>query len=150
MDYEKLKQEKFPTLYDLLFNACETKVSPQGSIRINSEKIDHKNFSDFFLRLTKEPQFKEFSSLLTEAPTPNVFFEDFRRGLKAFQVSLKYSGSKGIDVIKDFSYEVVFVDDGSTDRTVEEIKKIDDGIAAKMAEINGMLATPTRINCSPE
>lgn len=105
MDYEKLKQEKFPTLYDLLFNACETKVSPQGSIRINSEKIDHKNFSDFFLRLTKEPQFKEFSSLLTEAPTPNVFFEDFRRGLKAFQVSLKYSGSKGIDVIKDFSYE---------------------------------------------
>jgi hypothetical protein len=31
-----------------------------------------------------------------------------------------------------------------------EIKRIDDGIAAKMAEINGMSATPTRSNRSPE
>jgi hypothetical protein len=30
-----------------------------------------------------------------------------------------------------------------------EIKRIDDGIAAKMAEINGMSATPTRSNRSP-
>jgi hypothetical protein len=105
MTYENLKQSMFPRMFDLLFTVAETKVSHAGTIKINSEKIDHKNFSDFFLRLTKEPQFKEFFPLLQEAPTPNVFFEDFRRGLRAHQVSMKYASSKGVDVIKDFSYD---------------------------------------------
>jgi hypothetical protein len=105
MDYEVIKKEKFSGLYDLLFSTCETKISPQGSIRINSEKVDHKNFSNWFLGLCKEPQFKDYSELLISAPTPNVFFEDFRRGLKSHQVNMKYANTRGVDVIKDFSYD---------------------------------------------
>ena len=105
MSYEQLKSELLSKLFDNMFKYCEVKISPQGAIRVNSEKIDHKNFSDFFLKLCKEPNFTDFYSLLLEAPTSTVLFEDFRRGLKLHQTQMKYSGSKGIDVIKDFSYE---------------------------------------------
>jgi len=103
--YDELKKVQFPKLFDLLFSDAETKITHAGTIRINSEKIDHKNFASWFVGLCKEPKFQPFYPFLMEAPTPNVFFEDFRRGLKAHQVSLKYAGSVGIDVIKDFSYE---------------------------------------------
>ena len=103
--YDELKKVQFPKLFDLLFSDAETKITHAGTIRINSEKIDHKNFAMWFVGLCKEPKFQAFYPLLMAAATPNVFFEDFRRGLKAHQVSLKYAGSVGIDVIKDFSYE---------------------------------------------
>ena len=105
MSYEALKKQLFPRLFDLLFTTMDTKISSAGAIRINSEKIDHKTFSEWFIQLCKETQFKEFSSLMLEAPTSNSFFEDFRRGLKQFQVSMKYAGLKDLDVIKDFNYD---------------------------------------------
>jgi hypothetical protein len=105
MDYEALKREKLSQLYEALFTQADTKISPQGSIKINSEKIDHKNFPAWFIQLCKEPSFKPYNDLLMVAPTPNVFFEDFRRGLKSYQVNLKYAGTKGLDVVKDFSYD---------------------------------------------
>jgi hypothetical protein len=104
MEYNDLKKEKFPQLFELLFSHAETKISPQGAIRINSEKVDHKNFSEWYINLCKEPAFKEFGQILFIAPTPNVFFEDFRRGLKLHQAQRKYGGLKGVDVIKDFTF----------------------------------------------
>ena len=105
MNYDELKLTQFPKLFDLLYSTAETKITPQGNIRINSERVDHKNFSNWYISLCKEPQFKEFANLLMIAPTPNTFFDDFRRGLKSFQVNLRYSASKDVEVIKDFSYD---------------------------------------------
>jgi len=60
-----------------------------------------------------------------------------------------------IDVLEDscraMAIRITETDNQRTINALEcEIKRIVDGIAAKMAEINGMSATPTRSNCSPE
>jgi hypothetical protein len=105
MDYEHLKKDLLTDLFESCLNRAETRVSPQGAIRINSEKVDHKNFSDWYIRLTKEPDFNKFSPLLFSAPSPNTFFEDFRRGLIAHKTKVKFSQVNTLEVIKDFSYE---------------------------------------------
>lgn len=105
MEYNELKDKLFPKLFDVLFHQCETKISHAGAIRINSEKVDHKNFSDWFLKQVKEPMFSQFSDLIMSAPSTNQFFEDFRRGIKLHQANMKYSSAMGVDVIKDFKYD---------------------------------------------
>jgi hypothetical protein len=105
MDYETQKRELFVDLFDSCLTRAETKITPQGAIRINSEKIDHKNFSDWFIRFTKEPEFQKYSSLLFSAPSPNMFFEDFRRGLTLHRAKAKFASVASMDIIKDFSYD---------------------------------------------
>ena len=60
-----------------------------------------------------------------------------------------------IDVLEDSRRAVaICITETENQRTIDalehEMKRIDDGIAMKMAEINGMSATPTRSNRSPE
>ena len=60
-----------------------------------------------------------------------------------------------IDALEDsrraMAIRITETDNQRTINALEcEIERIDDGIAAKMAEINGMSATPTSSNRSPE
>jgi hypothetical protein len=104
MNYEDLKRALFPDLFMILFSEFHVQISHQGSIKINSEKIDHKTFPVWYMGLCKEDKLSRFMSMITEAPTPNVFFEDFRRGLKIFQLEKKKANTRGLEVIKDFDY----------------------------------------------
>jgi len=99
MDYEIQKKELFADLFDSCLTRAETRISPQGAIRINSEKIDHKNFSDWFIRFTKEPEFQKYSSLLFSAPSPNPFFEYFRRGLSLHRAQATFASVASMDII---------------------------------------------------
>jgi hypothetical protein len=104
MSYDDLKRALFPELFQILFDEFHVQISHAGAIKINSEKIDHKNFTNWFLALCKEEKLRKFSELLTVSPTANVLFEDFRRGLKVFQMEKKKSNTRGLDVVKDFLY----------------------------------------------
>ena len=104
MTYEELKRENFPELFRILFSEFHVQISPAGAIKINSEKIDHKTFPVWYMTLCKDEKLSKFITMLMEAPTPNVFFEDFRRGLKTYQVERKTANTRGIDVVKDFDY----------------------------------------------
>lgn len=104
MTYEDLKKELFPELFGILFGEFHVQISHTGAIKINSEKVDHKNFTNWYLALCKDEKLFKFTQLLTMAYTSNIFFEDFRRGLKSFQNDKKHSNTKGLNVIKDFSY----------------------------------------------
>ena len=104
MNYDDLKLSLFPDLFRILFEEFHVQIAHTGTIKINSERIDHKNFTNWYLALCKEEKLRKFAELLTISPTSNVFFEDFRRGLKVHQSEKKRANTRGIDVIKDFSY----------------------------------------------
>lgn len=104
-EYDKKKREQFGELFEMMFKHSHVQVSPQGNLKVNSEKIDHKNFFEWYLRFFSDEPFLKFKQLILEAPTPNVFFEDFRRGLKRHQIARKYASLEGVDVIKSFSYD---------------------------------------------
>jgi len=104
MEYDELKRKLFPDLFQILFDEFHVQISHAGAIKINSEKIDHKNFTNWYLAFCKEDKLRKFAELLTVSPTANVFFEDFRRGLKFHQSEKKKSNMRGLDVVKDFIY----------------------------------------------
>lgn len=107
MSYDDIKREAFPEIFELLFKTSQVQISHQGSLKINSEKIDHKNFFEWFLRFFSVEPFLKFKDTIIAAPTPNVFFEDFRRGLKNHQINRKYAEIRGAEEIKGFSYDDV-------------------------------------------
>lgn len=104
MEYDELKRKLFPELFQILFDEFHVQISYAGAIKINSEKIDHKNFTNWYLAFCKEEKLRKFSELLTVSPTASVFFEDFRRGLKFNQSERKKANMRGLDVVKDFIY----------------------------------------------
>lgn len=104
-EYDLLKDDLIPELCEALENATETKFTKANVLYINSEKVDHKSFSQVFLNLFSSQDFKKFMPLLTEAPSPVYFFEAFRTHFKAYKSKTKYGHYNTMEEIQDFSYE---------------------------------------------
>jgi hypothetical protein len=104
MSYDELKKELFPELMGKLVEFHTIVISASGVLKIDSEKVDHKNFSTWFLTLCKDELFKPYNKLILEAPSTNVLFDEFRKALKLAMHEKKNHVKRGLDVIKDYDF----------------------------------------------
>lgn len=104
-NYDDLRKELFPELFQKLDKAVSCRVTTGGNVIINSEKASYSNFSTVFLNLFQSQEnLRKFIPLITEAPVPVHFFEAFKTEWKVFKSRKKYVDIDSVNM-QGFNYQ---------------------------------------------
>lgn len=104
MTYDEIIKDKLPSLVKELCESNDVSVNATGTLKINSERIDHRNFTNWYLEFCRSPKNHEYSPLLTLSPSNNLFFEEFRKSVRIYKKLQKNASIQGISVITAFDY----------------------------------------------
>ncbi len=127
--------------------AAKRNNNEDDSLSSSSKKKGRKDNAEVFAQLSSNIN-NHGESLISVA---QITAKEQARNRVEARVSTLYAR---IDALEDRrSAMAIRITETDNQRTIDalerEMQKIDDGIAMRMVEINGMSATPTRSNCSP-
>jgi hypothetical protein len=74
------------------------------SVKINSEKIDHKNFDKFLLETLAQPEFSEFRNVPYAIQPSALLWDYLKRSIKQYQVDLQRGSAIFADGFSSFDY----------------------------------------------